>query len=464
MTPCLVSLQRLLQDQLCHRCGSCSGICPFGVLQPDDDYFPRWSGREALCTDCGLCLRVCPGLEFSFSDFTERIFGQPFRLSDDHGTFVKAFLGYAADPQLRARSTSGGIGTALPRFMLASGRIRGAFAVRADDRQPWKPRAYVARTPEEIGASTYSKYPACSMNHLLPEIGKQPGPFLYTGIPCQIHGLLKSAGLKKRLTEQIGLIVGLFCHSCLDHQGVRDMLSYYRIPEQHIAQVIYRRGKLPGYVHARTQAGAWVGLPYPRLPLDSYRPNAKEVLTFLFKFYSPARCRVCLDATAQFADIAISDPWIQGWQGVARLKQGYSFILARTTRGLAALEEAQAAGAIVLEPFAREKALMSQAPMIVHKRGRALYNLRRLARQNRPAPDYGIDAGQLPRPGLKIALHHATYFASGRPGLRRRLLQFLLSPAGRLIIAAAFFRRRVIYALLETLKTRVTGRDATDFT
>lgn len=458
MTTSLESLRRIREGGLCHRCGACAGICPCDVLRPDADMWPSCEGREGDCTDCGLCVKVCPGASFSFPEHYRGMFGREADPALDRGVWLKAFLGHTTDPDLRARTTSGGLGTAIPLYLLERGRIRGALAVRSDPARAWAPQAFVARTREDLMSARYSKYPACSMNHLFRELKDEPGPLLYTGIPCQLHGLHRMAALQRRIGDKIGMTVGLFCHSCLDPAAVRDMLDAYGVAEGDLEQVTYRFTKLPGHVRARLRDGREVGLPYPFAPLSAYRPNAKELLTFLFKFYSPLRCRLCLDATAEFCDIAISDPWIQGWQGRPELRDGWNYLLARTPRGLALLEDMQRDGAIALEPFPEAEARVAQMPMIRSKRLRAWYNLECRKLAGEPAPDHGMVRilGRSER--RRAAFSRVTYFAADRPELRRRIARFLLSRTGRWFVGAVFFRRRVLVAALERIKARFRTR------
>ena len=459
MTPSLQHLREIVDGRLCHRCGSCAGICPASVIEPDDDHYPSWDRRAADCTDCGLCVKVCPGRSFSFPDHARRIFGAATDFAADHGHWRKVFLGYATDERFRREGTSGGIATALPAHLLARGAITGALAVRSDPAHPWRPQAFLARTEDDLRSAANSKYPACSTNHLLRDAGGKDERLLFTGLPCQVHGLRRMAALRPRIESQTALVVGLLCHSCLDHGALRDMFACYGVDERDFDRVVYRFGKLPGFVRARRRDGTWIGLPYPRVPLDGYRPNAKECLTFLFKFYSPLRCRMCIDATADFADISIGDPWIRGWEGVARLRQGYNLVIARTGRGLEALESARAEGAIVLEPFPERAVRESQAPMVRGKRRRAAAFIARRARRGLPVPDYGMEIALTLGQRLRAVLHASSYFAADRPRLRRAVFAFLLSRAGRLVVGALFFRRRVLQALWERWKTRLTGRD-----
>lgn len=445
-------LKDIISNDLCTRCGSCSGICPHDVIAPDKDFYPSWDARRDRCNDCGLCVRICPGVIFSFPEHYRTVFQKTADAQNGHGHFIKAFLGYSTDPHLRDQSTSGGIATALPIFLLRQGRITGAFAVRSDPVHPWKPLAFIARSEDELHCGKQSKYPACSMNHLIRDLHKEKGSFLYTGIPCQIHGLRKMATISKKIDGKIGLVVGLACHSCLDHQALRDMLEYYRLDEQNIARFTYRSGKLPGYIRAKTSTDQSIGLPYPQIPLAGYRPNAKECLTLLFKLYSPLRCRLCIDATSEFADISIGDPWVKGWQGMPHLKNGYNLILARTERGLRVLEEAREAGLIVLEPFPESSVLLAHTPMIRGKRMLAFYNIERRTQRGKISPEYYLNKKFSQKERISAALHASTYFASNYPSLRKQLVHFLLSPMGRFVVFSLFFRRHVVQDMIERTK------------
>jgi coenzyme F420 hydrogenase subunit beta len=450
----LCSLGRIVADGACHRCGSCAGVCPAGVIEPDDDYFPDWRPRLARCTDCGLCVKVCPGAAFSYPAFSAACFGREAALVEDHGHFLQAFLGYTTDPEMRRVSASGGLGTRLPQFLLETGRVTAALSVGADPARPWRSLPFWARTAADLRAGMVSKYTVCSLNHLLREVRHEPGQVLFTGLPCHVHGLLKMGEINSALERKVFLRIGLLCHSALDPAGMRDMLAHYRIDERQLARLVYRHGKLPGFWRAEMRDGREIFLPYPRAGARGYRPTSKECLTFLFKLYSPRRCRMCIDGFAEFADISIGDPYLKGWQGMGRLSQGYNLVFARSERGLAVLEEASRAGAIVLEPLSREQALASELPMIRAKRARAFFTIGRQRAAGRIGPDYGLHRSFTAGERAGAALHCAQYYPADHVWLRRLLNPLLLSPAGRLLVAALFFRRRVVEAALAKIKAR----------
>ena len=47
--------------ELCLRCGSCTKVCPGGLITRDDEKYPLpIAGAAELCIDCGHCVAVCP--------------------------------------------------------------------------------------------------------------------------------------------------------------------------------------------------------------------------------------------------------------------------------------------------------------------------------------------------------------------------------------------------------------------
>ena len=119
----LKTLGHIIDNDLCHRCGSCVGICPTNVLGLDDEEYPVVKNLTA-CTDCDLCVKVCPGEEFDAIGIAKQLFGEVPDVKDMHGHFESAYLSYACDPAIRERSTSGGLVTGLLVSLLRRGRNR----------------------------------------------------------------------------------------------------------------------------------------------------------------------------------------------------------------------------------------------------------------------------------------------------------------------------------------------------
>ena len=439
MSKSLDRIAQIVDEGLCHCCGSCSAACPRGIISPGVDYFPRWEENTAACVDCGMCVKVCPGAEFSYPEHCLSIFGLRPDPAATHGFFLKAYLAHAVDAGVRHEGTSGGIGALLPLFLMEQRGFAGAISVGFDEQEPWKPKAFIAEAAVDLLRAGNSKYPVCAVNHLLGRLRRASGRYVFTGLPCQIHGLRKLCALDRSLEQRIGLVVGLFCHSALEHQAIFDALAAARLEPEEITAVRYRLGKLPGYISFKDGRGAWRDMMYPRLRQDQYRPNAKEWLSFLFKFYSPVRCRLCPDATAEFADISLGDPWIDGWRKISRFEEGWTTVLARTERGLEVLQDAKRAGVLVLDELSPESAVTANQNMVRTKRPRAFAGMAWRALRGKAVPEYHF---KVPFSRWRGVFQVASRMGCGLPAFRKRLLEFMLSWAGRRLMQLNSWRRR----------------------
>ena len=121
--------------KLCTGCGTCAGVCPANAVTMayatrNRTYTPR-VGR-GLCTGCGLCRQVCPGIRMVLPDSPPS--ASPEVLPPGFGQHIKAYVGHAADNEIRYRASSGGVATALSAHLLKFGAADAvvASAMRTD--------------------------------------------------------------------------------------------------------------------------------------------------------------------------------------------------------------------------------------------------------------------------------------------------------------------------------------------
>ncbi len=382
---------RRLRVDLCHRCGSCVGICPTKVLGRDENEFPFVENLDA-CTDCDLCVKVCPGDEFNVASVAAKQFGHVPDYGDMHGHFENAYLSFAKDPELRKNSTSGGLITGLLLHLLESGKIDGAVVVASDDDEKWKGKPIIARTREELLSSTKSKYAISPTNAVFEEIRLTPGRYAVVGLPCQIHGFHKAAELDKRIRERVVLTIGLFCHAAVEHEPMQEIWSKIVKDEEHtgkVARFISRVGKHPGTPYVEFENGDMRPVYFPEK--RGYRPSSMEIINILYRLYTPPRCLTCYDSTSEFADIAVGDPWLPPPADDIDFYEGYSFALSRTAAGEKALSAALAADTIELRRLDPDIARTSNTMMGVEKRWRAFRVIETHRRQGKAIPNYHFE-------------------------------------------------------------------------
>lgn len=487
----LRGLARIIDGGLCHRCGSCVGICPTGVLARSDEEYPTIVNLSA-CTDCDLCVKVCPGDEFNAELFRQQMFGgeagretggdageldagkagspvassshdsrgQHKDLHNTHGHFQEGLIAYATDPDIRERSTSGGLVTAILLDMLERGEIDGAITIASDDGTLWKGKPQVARTREEILSSMKSKYAITSTNAMLAEVRATPGRYALVGLPCQIHGFLKAAALDERIRERVVLTIGLFCHASIEHEAFKILWDSLGEKAHQAKRFISRIGKHPGTPYLELEDGSLSPVYFPQA--KGYRPTSIEMINILYRLYTPARCLTCYDATAEFADIAVGDPWMAPPEDHVDFYQGWTFALARTQRGAMICRDLQHREKIKVVTLTESETLKCNTLMANEKRWRAFRVIETQRRQGKPIPDYGFEIPKASAEhAVKTELHMLSHIFCFLPRLRGGVLRFMLGGGGYWLLWINHKRRAFRFWRRDTkafIKRRLLGR------
>ena len=451
----LRGLAQIIENDLCHRCGSCVGICPTGVLSCDENEYPTITNLSS-CTDCDLCVRVCPGDEFDYAGARNAMFGNgEVNEHDTHGVFEKAVLAHATDKELQNASTSGGLVTATILGMMEAGEVDGAVCLVSDDTTFWQGKVIIARTRDELFAALKSKYAITATNAIFSEIIATPGRYVFVGLPCQIHGFHKAALLNKVLAERVVLTIALFCHAAVDHQGFR--VIWDTLPDEiakRSVRYISRVGKHPGSPCVELDDGTHYPVYFGHK--QGYRPTSIEMINMLYRLYTPKRCMTCFDALGEFADIAVGDPWMPPPEDDIRFKDGWSFGLYRTNRGLRTLSLLQEQGALQVREVTRKEGLACNRLMAEEKRLRARRMITRDLEKGAPVPEYhmffsaprGIGA-------VKAAANAFTHSLCFFPQLRDGVLSFLLSEWGYPLLYLNR-QRRIAKFRFRDFKSKVT--------
>ena len=439
----LLGLARIVDGGLCHRCGSCVGICPTGVLGLDERSFPKISNLSA-CTDCNWCVKVCPGDEVDYEELYQQKFGEQPDWKNTHGKFQRALLAYSTDSDLREKSTSGGLVTGILLHLMKTGQIDGAVVIASDETTLWKGKPIIARTPEELLSATKSKYAISPTNSVFSEIAQVEGRYALVGLPCQLHGFEKAAQLDQRLKERVVLTVGLFCHAAIDHEAFEIIWESLGNKALGAKRFVSRIGKHPGAPHIELADGTL----YPVYFGDKrgFRPSSMEMINVLYRLYTPDRCLTCFDALAEFADISVGDPWMAPPDQGIDFKDGYSFALVRTERGMQVLSQLESASTIGVKDLTQREALACNKHMASEKRWRAFRVIETHKRQGKSVPSYGPHGLQLPQHSGK------TFFQTERnvlthifcfiPKYRASILRFFLGQGGYCLLWVNNKRRR----------------------
>ncbi len=374
---------KIVRDGLCHRCGACIGLCPVNTFGIDADGFPM---KANDCINCNVCVQVCSGVGVDYEGIGNRFFEGGYQFGSLMGPVRKACIGNAVEPAIRQAGASGGVITAVLVHLLESGKIRGAIVAVENPAEPSQGMGVVARTREEIIAAAQSRYTTSPSLSALQQIQKEDGPFALVGLPCQIHSLRKRQIMDPRWKQRVPLVIGLLCHYNLPYN-----------PTKETGRMLAPKGTK--HIHTQFRARDERGWPHNTLELtfsdgSKWRSPVGPAQTFniISHVGKLGRCLTCMDATAEFSDFSIGDPWIRDETGNWKYDEpgGFSTVLVRTPAGQAALDEAVKAGRLALKEIPAREVAEGQHAMMTEKKRRVAFRIRLRRLLGWPVPEYTV--------------------------------------------------------------------------
>jgi len=161
--------REVVTSGLCTGCSACVVVCPYDVLDYDDEgsayrpfHVPEMGGTDN-CTygerGCTLCTRACPRFGSWEPEADRFLFGREREESEVYGIAQDVILARAADPELIKAGQDGGLVSVLLIWALEHDFIDAALVSNLEgDGKTWKAVPGVARNTAEVVASAGSRY------------------------------------------------------------------------------------------------------------------------------------------------------------------------------------------------------------------------------------------------------------------------------------------------------------------
>lgn len=193
----------------CCGCTACTNICPRHAIKmtPDKEGFLYPIVDKDLCIECGLCERVCPILERKDKELL------PNQIQ------YKALR--HKDTELLSQSSSGGAFIAIAYYVINNGGIvcGAKYTKTATVIHDF------AETLHDVKEFMGSKYSQSNILGIFPQIKsilKTGRLVLFTGTPCQVHGL--NLYLQKNYDNLI--TIDLVCHAVPSPLIFKEYINY----------------------------------------------------------------------------------------------------------------------------------------------------------------------------------------------------------------------------------------------
>lgn len=331
--------------------------------------------------------RVCPGVRVSRPSRARRNRHPVF------GDYLEAWKAWAASPEARFRGSSGGVLTALSEWLLTSGhasKVTGARAA-ADPRRSVPVTITTREEALRSAGSRYTPVPAAGN----PDVRDSKAAVV--GKPCDIAAVRAlTAPSEDGVTP---LLLSFFCAGTPSALATDALVAAAGLSEEFVPDELRYRGYgWPGEFTV-TQGDQNHSL--------SYRDSWGRVLGRTLQW----RCKICVDATGEQADIVAADFWRSDAAGfpVFDETEGVSALIARTARGRGVIHAAIEAGVLETEPLNVDD-LSEVQPLQVQRRTHLLARIVGSLAGGRIPPRYpGYLAGLFcsllrhPREGIRVA-------------------------------------------------------------
>jgi coenzyme F420 hydrogenase subunit beta len=376
-----LTLEQIVENGLCIGCGLCRSIAGPErvdlVMTPEGRERPV--ARQALSASTLARINaICPGTRIGGADpaactdtaVHDTIWGSAERLS----------IGYATDPVVRYRGSTGGVLTALGQFLLASGRVRFILHVGASRSAPMRSERRLSFDAASVLEGAGSRYGPAAPLLDFSEILDRGEAFALIAKPCDVTAARNLAQVDPRVARYMRYALTFVCGGVSDLRKSEEVLERFNRRESELVLFRYRGHGNPGPTRLETRDGGAFELTYQQLWEDES------------KWMIQPRCQICPDAIGQGADIAASDIWPGG--SPAGEDEGFNGIIVRTKRGLELYEAAVAAGALTIERTATFRDFDLFQPHQVRKRRAVWARLKGMVIAGRPVPgvsDLGLE-------------------------------------------------------------------------
>lgn len=328
------SLQQTVPD--CTGCAACMNTCPAQAIRMPlgSDGFYRPEVDPHRCIGCHQCLNICPVLNEAKRQ----------QAAPPAGEEPSLFYGWIQDESTRLASSSGGLFTALARYVFSQGGC--VYGVASDDNL--RPFHAKADNEQELQHMRGSKYLQSRVGGIMKDVrGElQRGRLvLFSGVPCQIGGL--KAFLKHPYDNLI--TVDIICHG-VPSQRVMD--TYLRHQMQQTGHTT-----LPNQMVWRDKSSGWARQMYSTRCIwpdgqTTLTPQRKDLFMklFLSDLFLNTGCYSCRYSGIQgkLSDLTLGDAWgIWDYETDLQGDAGVSLCITHTRQGRQILQNLPG---IVLRP------------------------------------------------------------------------------------------------------------------
>lgn len=314
-----------------------------------------------LCLGCGLCASVlgkekCQ-MELNNKGFYEPIIHQPLSAQENKcirrlcpgvrvetksnsgvwGAMKSICEAWSADQVIRHKAASGGVVTSLCLYLLEHHKVDAVLQVGVKEDSYLYNELHISRTREDVLKNAQSRYaPSLTFNRIKEIMDSSNESFALVGKPCDMAAMRNFVRVFPQYKDRIKYYISIFCAGMPSYNATVKAWKLSGHSDEPVT-LKYRGDGWPGNFKATFKDGSDYQLSYN----DSWGKILGKELGF--------RCKICPDGIGMLADVAVGDSWNtkNGYPDFTET-EGRCFCMVRSSKGEDIMQEALAAGYIVV--------------------------------------------------------------------------------------------------------------------
>jgi len=172
------------------------------------------------------------------------------------------------------------------------------------------------------------------------------------------------------------------CSTNVEEISTKDMLWASKIKEQDVKKIEFRKGEWPGKIGVKVKNGTQKEL--------HHLSHKEGAFVFLTRLYPCNRCLYCIDASSEFADISVGDPWIKDEKGNYKYSGGWSLVIERTNKGKEVLSDIKSKNKLILKQIPEIDLFECNKTVLYTKKKTNSIRLDRAKKRGKIVPNYYI--------------------------------------------------------------------------
>lgn len=210
------------------------------------------------------------------------------------------YIGHSTDETVRHKASSGGIGTALTKYLLSTDDYETAVTYFFDSNEAmYKPLLIHSADDVIIKGSVYHDIDIARF--VQNNINEIRGGFVVTCPPCQVSAV-------RQICKKNNIKLFAISYCCSGQITIEGTWKYYEllgIDKKDVIDMQYRGNGWPSGIQIKLKDGKTI-----------FRENYTEPWTTLHRswLYRPQKCFFCKRDTGRNADISLADPWIDEYK------------------------------------------------------------------------------------------------------------------------------------------------------